>query len=120
MKKILSVVAMVLLFGVPIMAMLSSCGEKQKENTSLVKAKLRDASTGQLIVKEIDALYHVGDKLGVYADMWEVVEIEKPDFANYQLIMDVDSMKVWDGERYVGAVPYDSSKISILLTKDNE
>lgn len=39
----------------------------------------------------------------------------------YQIEIDIDSSEIWDGDRLVGKIPYDStSKLDLLINKDNE
>lgn len=39
----------------------------------------------------------------------------------YQVELDIDSTEIWDGDRFVGKIPYDSaSKFDLLMTKDNQ
>lgn len=39
----------------------------------------------------------------------------------YQVELNIDSTEIWDGDRLVGKIPYDSaSKFDILMTNDNQ
>lgn len=47
-------------------------------------------------------------------------QLERRDNMEYQIMLDADSIIIWDNDRYVGALPYDGSKLDSLLQQDNE
>lgn len=50
----------------------------------------------------------------------EYQQVQERDNMEYQLMLGPDSIRIWDNERYVGALPYDNSKLDSLLRQDNE
>jgi hypothetical protein len=56
------------------------------------------------IVRAIDALY----------------ALESRDNIEYQIMLEADSIVVWQDQRHVGTIPYGNSAIDSLFIKDNQ
>lgn len=47
-------------------------------------------------------------------------QVQARDNMEYQIMLEADSIVIWDNTRYVGSLPYDDSKLDSLLRQDNE
>lgn len=46
--------------------------------------------------------------------------LEERNNQEYQVMLDRDSIIIWDNQRWVGSIPYSDSKFDSLIFKDNE
>ena len=103
----------------------TSCSNKETkaDTTGLVKAKLQKTyfpSDGYYI-RYIDPMYEPGDKLMIDAMDWTVISMNRPDLKDYQIKLHMDTVWLYDGDRYVGSyinTKWDSQMDSLIL-KDN-
>lgn len=70
---------------------------------------------------------NVPDKLPEFNGLYwankhgDTLDIQPYMSREYQIEVDIDSSEIWDGDRLVGKIPYDSaSKFDLLINKDNE
>lgn len=47
-------------------------------------------------------------------------QVQARDNIDYQIMLENDSITIWDGNRYVGSLQYNNNSLDSLLRRDNE